>query len=152
MLPHRESSLAYHQHPTLLGPTLPICLPTAVASFFCYCYYYHYHSQSFLPPRSYPSKHPQITTIHTTAITMVTRPTPTSTNTMDTRTPQNTPAQNAPISSRAQAPSVSDIKEGTWTPTCFEANRTVRLTISEQRTSTAPPPLPSSPRTPASFQ
>ena len=51
--------------------------------------------------------------IHTTAITMVTRPTPTPANAMDTRTPQNTPAQNAPISSRAQAPSVSDIKEGT---------------------------------------
>lgn len=83
---------------------------------------------------------------------MVTRPTPTSTDTMDTRTPQNTPAQNAPISSRAQAPSVSDIKEGTWNPTCFEVNRTVGLTISEQRTSTAPPPLPFSPRTPASFQ
>jgi hypothetical protein len=44
---------------------------------------------------------------------MVTRPTPTAANAMDTRTPQNTPAQNAPISSRAQAPSVSDIKEGT---------------------------------------
>lgn len=105
-------------------------------------------STSFVLP-FHPS---QPKTIHTTAITMVTRPTPTSANTMDTRTPQNTPAQNAPISSRAQAPSVSDIKEGTWYPTCFGANRTVRLTIFEQRTSTAPPPLPSSPRTPASFQ
>lgn len=83
---------------------------------------------------------------------MVTRPTPTPANAMDTRTPQNTPAQNAPISSRAQAPSVSDIKEGTWYPTHLKANRTVRLTYSEQRTSTALPPLPSSPRTPASFQ
>ena len=27
MLPHRESTLAYHQHPTQLRPTLPICLP-----------------------------------------------------------------------------------------------------------------------------
>lgn len=45
---------------------------------------------------------------------MVTRPTPTpnTTNAMDTRTPQNTPATNAPISSRAQAPTVADIKEG----------------------------------------
>ncbi|GAB7360209.1 hypothetical protein MBLNU230_g7970t1 [Neophaeotheca triangularis] len=31
---------------------------------------------------------------------------------MDLRTPQNTPANNAPISSRAQAPAVSSIKEG----------------------------------------
>jgi len=31
---------------------------------------------------------------------------------MDTRTPQNTPANNAPISSRAQAPGVDSIKEG----------------------------------------
>jgi hypothetical protein len=86
---------------------------------------------------------------------MVTRPTPTSANDMDTRTPQNTPAQNAPISSRAQAPSVSDIKEGTCYPTPIEppmANRTVRLIIAEQRTSTAPPPLLFSLRTPASFQ
>lgn len=31
---------------------------------------------------------------------------------MDSRTPQNTPANNAPISSRAQAPGVDSIKEG----------------------------------------
>jgi len=52
--------------------------------------------------------------------TMVTRPTATTANAMDTRTPQNTPAQNAPISSRAQAPSVSDIKEGWSSPTVIE--------------------------------
>lgn len=52
--------------------------------------------------------------------TMVTRPTPTTANAMDSRTPQNTPAQNAPISSRAQAPSVSDIKEGWSSPTIIE--------------------------------
>lgn len=31
---------------------------------------------------------------------------------MDSRTPQNTPANNAPISSKAQAPGVASIKEG----------------------------------------
>lgn len=31
-----------------------------------------------------------------------------------TRTPQNTPATNAPISSRAQAPGVASIKEGAY--------------------------------------
>ena len=31
---------------------------------------------------------------------------------MDLRTPQNTPANNAPISSRAQQPGLSSLKEG----------------------------------------
>lgn len=36
----------------------------------------------------------------------------TATDNMDMKTPQNTPASNAPISSRAQAPNVASIKEG----------------------------------------
>ena len=59
---------------------------------------------------------------------MVTRPTPTTANAMDSRTPQNTPAQNAPISSRAQAPSVSDIKEGWSSPTISSPGQDSQLT------------------------
>jgi hypothetical protein len=153
LLPHRElpSPLcAHHQHPTL---SYPGHLAITFASSVC-C-----HTQSSLLPCSHSICPPIHTTnkhIHTTPThTMVTRPTPTSANAMDTRTPQNTPAQNAPISSRAQAPSVSDIKEGSSYSTCnraIVAGRTVQLTAFEQRTSTAPPPLPSSHRTLASFR
>jgi hypothetical protein len=113
MLPHRESALAYtyNQHPTP-GSTLHICLPQWRVSSATAPTTTITHTLD-LTHLSILASHTTREHTHNTAITMVTRPTPTPANAMDTRTPQNTPAQNAPISSRAQAPSVSDIKEGT---------------------------------------
>ena len=81
-------------------------------------------------------------------LNMVIRATPPHTDNMDnTRTPQNTPASNAPISSRAQAPGVASIKEGS-----FASHHTFtaigdELTLLSQRTLTAPQQHPSSHRT-----
>jgi hypothetical protein len=101
-LPHRESS-SLLLRPQSRPHNLPDCLLHrllfSAPILDCYPLHLtcsHFHHQQPTPPID----------------TMVTRPTPTTANAMDSRTPQNTPAQNAPISSRAQAPSVSDIKEG----------------------------------------
>ena len=52
---------------------------------------------------------------------MVTKPVYSTTDDMTTRTPQNTPASNAPISSRAQAPGIASIKEGASATSRFTA-------------------------------
>ena len=104
-LPHRESSSLLLLRPQSRPHNLPDCLLHCLlfSAPILDCYSLHLTCSHFHQPT------PPIET-------MVTRPTPTTANAMDSRTPQNTPAQNAPISSRAQAPSVSDIKEGWSNP------------------------------------
>jgi hypothetical protein len=116
-LPHRESSSSsYHHHNYGHTNRLIVCCIACsslhrsfTVTLFTSIFSHFYHQQP-TPPID----------------TMVTRPTPTTANAMDSRTPQNTPAQNAPISSRAQAPSVSDIKEGWSSPTRIQPSVAIR--------------------------
>lgn len=66
------------------------------------------------------------------------------------KTPQNTPSSNAPITSRAQAPGLSSLREGMLAPSSLAASNPTN--IFPKRISTEPQPLRSSHRTPNSFR